>query len=100
MKINGEEVELVTDFASLRAGMTVWVRPCNRCNGQHRMMLVGFGSHLPGVWTGLPLASCCSPKEFAGNAIRFSIVERGKVYRVVDPLLDAKPVTRAKELAR
>jgi hypothetical protein len=112
MKINGEEVELVADFASLRAGMIVVVSPCAVpwCLGSHRHMLtrlsadayyVGHGANgvpctIP-AWDVLPGRSC-RPTEEA--VISRDTIARRIVYRVVDPLLDAKPVTRTKELAR
>jgi hypothetical protein len=108
MKIGNEEVELVTDFASLRAGIVVWCKPCRWCGGQHRGMLLRFkisgSACLPegGRSVNEPRFDVepMSPCSFSGSSLSARSVEAGVIYRVVDPLLDAAPVTRAKELAR
>jgi hypothetical protein len=102
MKINGEEVELVTDFASLRSGMTVFVNPCASCIRHHRGMLLGLKDH-PGFerhYEVVPFPKCVNRKHWLYAAVAPDHVRERRLYRVVDPLLDARPVTRAKELAR
>jgi hypothetical protein len=96
MKIGNEEVELVTDFASLRAGMIVYSRNCKCCDREWcRAMLWSPSLVLTPGWRTVPN---CSPRSNA--VVSKGGVDRGVIYRVVDPLLDARPVTRARELAR
>jgi len=108
MKIGGDEVELVTDFAQLRSGMIVWAKPCRWCGGQHRAMLTRFkisGACLTtdmGVVEDEPRfelhpASRCSS---SGSSLSARSVAAGIVYRVVDPLLSATTVERKRELVR
>ncbi len=88
--MSGERLELVTDFASLRAGLLVVVKSCRRCGAAHRGMLVslcdgpGHGHrhdrHGPG-WVRLPTARC-GPSSWVGA----STVADGRLFRVVDGL--------------
>lgn len=110
MKIDGEEVELVTDFGSLRAGMIVWVTPCrwDSSQGAHRAMLVGpvpidcARSPLDdslSSGTGfecLPKPQCCRARR---RTLMADCVADRIVYRVVDPNL-AQATTRAREAVR
>lgn len=41
-----EKLELVTDFASLKAGMIVVVKDCGWCGKQHRFILVKDGDSM------------------------------------------------------
>jgi hypothetical protein len=106
VKINGEPVELVTDFGELRSGMIVWVKPCRWCGGQHRSMLgrqfVRAGLEPNGdtitttAFPELPQPPCA----IARRSITPVTVGSGIVYRVVDPLLDAQTVERKREAVR
>lgn len=40
--MTGERLELVTDFAALEVGMIIVAKPCPRCGGSHRAMLLRF----------------------------------------------------------
>jgi len=102
MKIGGEEVELVTNFDQLRAGMVVWIQPRTVpwCNGKHRHILTklstdthyvgqgarGVPSNAP-AWDVLPARSC---RPQAEPVVSGDTINRRTVYRVVDPLLDAQ----------
>lgn len=108
MKIGGEEVELVTDFAQLRAVMIVWSMPCRFCGDKHRYFLLSFavstgaepnGTCLPSEprWLVLPLPPC---ETLLSRGVTRATVARRQIFRVVDPLLDAKTTTRARELTR
>lgn len=101
MKINGEECELVTDFATLRAGMIVYIKPCRVCGVIRRMMLTRLTLHLvlrkdgnteELAWEALPQChkKVCIPASSVGCEI---------IYRVVDPLL-AQTTTRKREAVR
>jgi len=104
MKINGEEVELVTSFDQLRAGMIVWAKPCRWCNGAHRGFLTKLVSGrfarfpdgsklLEPFWLFLPLPSCA-----ASGCVSVSTVLERRAYLVVDPLLDAQSTEHARKL--
>jgi hypothetical protein len=104
MKIGCEEVELVTDFESLRAGDVVWILGCGWCAKHHRYLLLSLKEmetegpngvvQTETAWDAVPEQACGS------DCVAKSCAESGELYRVVDPLLDAAHVTRAKELAR
>lgn len=108
MKIGGEEVELVTDFATLRAGMIVWVKPCLWGCDKHRYILLGAttanygpaGPTLPSpALVALPSSRYC-PSTARLRSVSERTVSERRAYRVVDPHLDAKTTTRARELTR
>jgi hypothetical protein len=86
VKINGEDVELVTDFATLRSGMIVWVTACGGCQGFHRVILIKHTPwpvlfHPPGTkaWLFLPTVHGLDRLVVAPSA-----VSNGIVFRVVD----------------
>lgn len=97
MKIGGEEVELVTAFEQLRAGMIVWTLPCRWCSGRHRFILanrrVGVALDVDASlipehvkYLALPKPPC---ERGFGRSISARSVARRTVYRVVDPKLTA-----------
>ncbi len=106
MKIGNEEVELVTDFSSLRAGMIVWSINLTRCScSRHRYIITspwhGGVANEDETVRNVPAWQVYPPPPCGRWTVitEESVAER-HVYRVVDPLLDAKPVERAKELQR
>jgi hypothetical protein len=109
MRIPGipEEVELVTSFDELRAGMIVWIVSCSACGSHHRKFLLrleksNFGEKLVG-WLGDPIVSPCMKAR--GHTKTFltpkclAFVER-RVYRVVDRAIDAQTTERKREMVR
>ncbi len=109
MKINGEEVEQVTDRASLRIGDVVYLRhaepevpwPQSCPVGTfHRAMLLSFTPHwiehyqgysieaLGGAWAVVPLLPCRASRFAAGAC------EAGNVFRVISPPREAERDTR------
>lgn len=93
MSTNKERLELVTDFSSLKAGMIVVVKPCDRCPGStgHRGMLVEFEKNarsegpkgdvtVEDDWTIAP-AGPCGADSFGEP----DVIDR-TVFRVVDGL--------------
>jgi hypothetical protein len=106
MKINGEEVELVTSFETLRVGMIVWETDCDDCGGRHRFLVLGMQfDEFEDTSTGLKERGVrweLSYDPHGGEDVFIDqwALDSGTFFRVIDPLLDAKPVTRAKELAR
>lgn len=93
MKPGEERLELVTDFASLRAGMIVVVKPCS-CGKAVRGMLVEFrrdgeisskGGRVPAdAWLTEP-GHGCGPWRFPHVVSTRTVADR-RVYRVVDGL--------------
>lgn len=111
MKIGGEEVVLVTDFAELRTGMIVWTKPCRWDTGHsaHRHILLGLSvvRRLRGSddsFRGPVMAFGVAPTpSCSGNEPRFvsrGSVAAGVIYRVVDPLMESTERTRTKEISR
>ncbi len=93
-RINGEPVELVTDFGALRVGDIVYVVRCCTADQRHRMVLIaksdqpGMSTHAfgeVGWWIGLPIPSCAKGATVAG--VGRGTVARGRVYRVINPPL-------------
>lgn len=94
--MNGERLKLVTDFASLRVGMIVVVKPCRKCFETHRHMLVrldrscrhfgagGFETVAP-AWDVIPGRRCSRPPH-AEPIVSVQMVAAGIVFRVVDGL--------------
>jgi len=90
--INGEPVEKVTSFESLRVGDVVWVVQCMWCGDRHRAILtrptnIGL-SRLPDgtlvrsrAWTGLPWRPCDDGCE--KTALGDITISEGRAYRVV-----------------
>lgn len=81
-----EDLELVTDFGSLKAGMIVVVTYCGGCAGGHRGMLTktkavtaGYGEDGARGWFALP-------SIHVDRAITPGAVARGIVFRVIDNL--------------
>jgi hypothetical protein len=97
MKIGNEEVELVTDFASLREGMIVFLRGLDAIEGRYILLSREPYTYGTGHCFSVYPDRAIPPDKYV---LSYRAVERRIVYRVVDPLLDARPVTRAKELAR
>ena len=110
MRIPGipEEVELVTSFSELRAGMIVWTNPCRWCGKKHRQMLTSMGvaiGHEPDGsvtpeaprWNYLPQPPCRGEllRSITANSIRHR-----NHYRVVDRALDAQTTQRKREMVR
>jgi len=100
VRIGGEEVELVTSFDQLRAGLIVWVNPCRRCSGRHRGILVpwrggatiyNYDDTLSDEQTAahemLPKPPC-EPRP--RRVITPDGVAAGIVYRLVDRTMDAE----------
>lgn len=80
-----ERLELVIDFASLRAGALVVGKPCT-CGGAHRGVLVRLVPYAYGdAWEMLPKPPCCRTRTY-GPSPR-DIVNRA-VWRVVDDFKD------------
>lgn len=80
--MNGERLELVTDFASLRMGVIV-VGECWYCERRHRGMLIRFLDSHP-RWEMAP-----NPHpEFSRVVISVECVRVRRVWRVVDGLED------------
>ena len=88
-----EKLELVTDFASLRAGMIVVVKGCGWCPYRHRGILVSKNRQ-PALgpdgsidrdvaWSYLPRTRCGPGfvPAFSADAVAL-----GNVFRVVDDL--------------
>jgi len=89
-----ERLELVTDFAELRAGMIVVETVCEACpggSGRHRWMLVHFEAgaeaetangefEVSDIWDVEPEAPC------GCNVIDYRSVEARTLYRVIDGL--------------
>lgn len=93
MKINGEDVELVTTFASLNVGDTVYMKPCDWCHADwHRAMLGPMANCTVRVRSGqtlsmmgfslLPNPSCAPRGE---KFYLYSVTDGESVYRVIDP---------------
>lgn len=93
--MSDERLELVTDFATLKAGMLVVVKPCPMCGRAPRSMLSEFVSAdaldrsrraraTSDSWLSLPGHVC------SGNRLPYALdaraVRGGIVYRVVDGL--------------
>jgi hypothetical protein len=104
MKIGGEEVELVTDFAQLLSGMIVWVKNCGDCGATERYMLLSLRvgdiageGRVPGFQI-IPDPDCSEYNHCSITRKSLCLTER-RLYRVVDPLLDAETSKRAKEMA-
>ena len=111
-----EKLELVTDFAQLRAGMKVVLRPSLCGCSQHGGMLMPLRSELPveDARTGgvepaspehfelLPLPSCAVFKHYSAMVIAPSQVAERRLYRVVDEQWDAEQAyaRRTRELAK
>lgn len=104
VKINGDEVELVTDFATLGDGVILWRHVCRRCSGNHRGILNGRypgpvrqeGEITDAFWF-LP-----TPKCAVGNGVVVDQigVKRRYWYRVIDPQLGGQTTERKREAAR
>ena len=106
-----ERLELVTDFATLRAGMIVVYRPCQDCGGSHRGMLLRFYEgpmHDPSNrsvkfldrgWILAP-KTYCPPDDPSDDCIGTQAVSRGAVYRVIDGLEDEQTTTTTKKRER
>jgi hypothetical protein len=111
-----EKLELVTDFAQLRAGMKVVLRPSACGCAHHGGMLMPLHSKQPveDARTGgvepaspehfelLPLPSCAVFKHYSAMVIAPSQVAERRLYRVVDGQWDAEQAyaRRTRELAR
>ena len=86
-----ERLELVTDFARLRAGMILVCKPCVHCDASaHRFMLMNLvpadGKHGDTIaWTILP-HSCKAWRNRRDVWVSPSSVATRTVYRVVDNL--------------
>ncbi len=108
MKIGGEEVELVTDFATLRAGMRAIEMPCRYCGGVHRHWLgnPGVGETMDATGADLgptryfEILSTDDCNRNLDPVLSERMVKKRIVYRAVDPKLDAEPVERERELVR
>ncbi len=93
--INGEPVEQVTEFGQLRAGLIVWTEGCLRCGGMCRAILT--------VRAVTPMSWRCLPKctdTVSHQIIGIEGIRTGRVFAVVDPLLDAKTTERKREAVR
>jgi hypothetical protein len=85
----------VTSFKALRVGMIVRIK--GGIDGRYFLLKLEPYELGPGdVFAVLPNRAP-PPRRYVLSP---EAVRRRIVYRIVDPLLDAKPVTRAKELAR
>ena len=78
MKINGEEVEIVTDYAQLGAGVLIY-GVCSRCPNPHRGILMPERDEYR-LEPKPPM--CCSGPLFVG---RGDVATR-RVFRVVDSM--------------
>ena len=97
-RINGEPVELVTRFSSLKTGDVVYIQPVTCCaRPYHRGMLGHFrGSDLIGDSNGgwdlaatfemLPYPAC-KPPSFLRSGISHHHVAAKVLYRVINPPL-------------
>lgn len=93
-----EKLELVTDFATLRAGMIVVLKPCGWCNTSgHRFMLVKRrhgemvrpnGEDITDdYWTTLPaFHQERDGTERSALVVSSYVIPERRVYRVVDGL--------------
>lgn len=98
MKINGEEVELVTLFDELQPGMTCYVVGCVNCTKDHRCMLLNkrndiyvcdvYGKLLPDGQ--ICFETTCNHIDGYRLVIIALSVTLKKVYRIVDPLQETK----------
>lgn len=103
MKINGEPVELVTDFASLQTGMSVWISPCH-CGSKHRFILLNPAPAIRQPWgrafVALPHPNCRqSPEPTARVVVSEWPVRERLVYAVINPL-NARTTERKREAVR
>lgn len=103
--MSDERLELVTDFASLRAGMIVVIRACGWCEGaDHRGLLVRpWGPHVSNSPTRGPervdAAWEVAPRPVGGGhtlplIVSARAVEMRRVFRVVDGLDPAAEETQ------
>jgi len=93
--INGEPVELVTDFGALRVLDIVYVVSCSCGRPHHRMALVSWTT-APGYsmygdergwWVCEPPARCVLPFVASGGltGIGPGVVADRRIYRVINP---------------
>lgn len=98
-----ERLLLVTDFATLRAGMIVVVVRCGRCASDHRGMLVGFerGSACMATngtvvtedtWEVVPHGACG-----CGYIGPYDVEVHRCVFRVIDGLENDQTTTTTKK---
>lgn len=94
-----ERLELVTDFAQLRAGMIVVVKPCGLCSRQHRGMLFKIHSSLSRDLDGTPCLALWElvPTAHSRVAICHHATDKRRVYRVLDGLEQSQTTTRKRE---
>lgn len=104
MKINGEEVELVIDFATLGDGVILWRHVCGRCGGNHRGILNGRYSgpvmqegEVTGAFWFLPAPKCAARNGVVVDQIG---VQRRYWYRVIDPQRGVQTTQRKREAVR
>jgi len=100
MTINGEEVELVTDFDQLRAGVITYVRSCEAtgCGREWcRGMLTRRSMSTVDGWYCVPN---CSRAKGKRSVISRRAISKGDVYIVVDRALDAQTTERKREMVR
>jgi site-specific DNA-methyltransferase (adenine-specific) len=79
----GWELELVTDFATLRPGMDVVLMPCGCCGSSHESRLGEGGTAMNGLpgWTLVPGPSCIDDGPILCTALA---VKNRRVYRAVE----------------
>jgi len=93
-----ERLRLVTDFAELRAGVLVVVKPCSYCGKAHRSILTRFNPEVFGftpcgdssvqpAWMSEPQPEC---ERNSRRWITPGAVECRLVYRVEDGLEDTQ----------
>lgn len=103
----GERLELVTDFAQLRAGMIVVSKSCPWCGGAHRRMLIrrGDGRTLlrdlsvleQKYFDSLPRRECI-PARCEFDSVSEASVNDRKVFKVIDGLEASGSQTRSSQL--
>lgn len=92
-----ERLTLVTDFASLKAGDLVVVKPCGNCGEPHRTMLTSIGWGIVGHKGGPSISHPwdCTPDHFCHDStfcVSEFAVREGRVY-LVDTGLDLEETT-------
>lgn len=99
-----EDLELVTDFASLRTGMIVMLTPCIKCRRNCRSMLTRMevgNYHEPGGPTKFGPKWFSLPNHIGINGrptcITRDAVHERRLYRVVDPALASTQTTAARK---
>ncbi len=85
-RINGEPVELVTDFGALAVGDVCWATLCPRCDGKHRLLLIERGRFKTDLADGIGFRALPGLHDRTdGTCIRPETVRAGRLYRVINP---------------